>query len=437
MRSLELTASLFREISQQLPELKKNTSMIMNECHNSNYSEDFWWVLVGRYSIYACFLKLQYGDNSIYVENLFLQKFEEKYTVMELNRRAIALNTPFCIGLVDDIEVDCSFDKNKLIIDEDFFDTSISSDDNIFIPYKRLFYFLQKALNLYRRIKKPIDNFCSDQKPEKLDFKYMFLSLVPIIYKTSDYLFFYKLINTLPKKKTVTFLGYELSQIELMYISCLYQSRSEDNNDKIHVLTHGVSAKINPEFIWYKDVYKSRLKLLTKSRLKLVTKSLLLPEINKKKSVQKLKKPKLLIIAPDRMDGVFSPNEKLCKCYLNIYNNTLLYLADKYQDLLDISIRRKTFYSASPIIRFSEVPFKAELETFEKTYVNYDLFVIFDINTILSKCHVNKLNYISYYGLYAPTTLEIYNWAEALTDVYFDELIFMKNLELKINKLFS
>ena len=122
---------------------------------------------------------------------------------------------------------------------------------------------------------------------------------------------------------------------------------------------------------------------------------------------------------------------------LNIYNNTLLYLADKYQDLLDISIRRKTFYSASPIIRFSEVPFEAELETFEKTYVNYDLFVIFDINTILSKCHVNKLNYISYYGLYAPTTLEIYNWAEALTDVYFDELIFMKNLELKINKLFS
>lgn len=426
MQSLELNASLFRKVSQQLPELKKNTSIIMNECHNSSYSEDFWWVLVGRYSIYAFILEQLYPDNTIYVENLFLLNFEEKYTLTELSRRAMALSTPFCIDLVDDTKIDFTFDKSDLIIEEEFFDSTTPSDENINIPYKKLFYFLQKALNLFRRINKPIDNFFSEQKTEKLDFKYMFLSLVPITYKTSDYLFFYRFINILPKKKTVTFLGYELSQIEMMYISCLYDSRSDDKNNKVHVLTHGVSAKINPEFIWYKDVFKSKFKLLSKS--------LLLPEINKNNSAQKLEKPRLLIIAPDRMDAIFSPNEELCKRYLSIYNNTLLHLENKYQDLVDISIRRKTLYGL-PVIRFSETQFRSESEAFEKTYINYDLFVIFDINTILGKCHVNNLNYISYYGLYAPTSLEVYNWSETLADVYFDDLIFIKNLELKINKL--
>ena len=111
-----------------------------------------------------------------------------------------------------------------------------------------------------------------------------------------------------------------------------------------------------------------------------------------------------------------------------------MHLENKYQDLVDISIRRKTLYG-SPVIRFSETQFRSESEAFEKTYINYDLFVIFDINTILGKCHVNNLNYISYYGLYAPTSLEVYNWSETLADVYFDDLIFLKNLELKINKL--
>lgn len=427
MHNLELTASVFREISRHLPVLKQKTSVIMNECHNSNYSEDFWWALVGRYSIYAYFLNLKYEDNPLFVENLFLQNFEEKNTVMELSRKASALNTPFCLDYEGEKDLDCSFDINEFIIEEDFFDTSASSTDDIVIPYKRIFFFFQKALNFYRRVRKPIDNFHSIKKPETIDFEYMFFCLVPIIYKCSDFLFFYKFINFLPKKKTVTFLGYELSQIELMYISCLYQNQSGGKNHQLRVLTHGISAKINPEFIWYKEVFKSKFKFLTNS--------LILPEIKEKKSIREFTKPKILIIAPDRMDGIFSPNEKLAKCYLNFYNSTLAHLANNYGDSIDISIRRKTLSHGSPIIRVSEVLIKTELEAFEEAYVNYDLFVIFDINTILGKCYVNKLNFISYYSFYMPTSLEVVSWAKTVNDIYFDELIFMKNLKTKIDKI--
>jgi hypothetical protein len=434
---MNTTNYLHYKIRKNISRIKKLNALWMNKKNKTSYGDDFWWIISGRYALYAQYLIYYHQNGYIKIlesiidegdinQNLVIKEITNRWlkyygrTQIECNDYPIEE----CIDIANKAEINLVdtgyviYEENERIEEIEYKNRPYQNLTLLAFRILKVIHFFKKtALKIATKLrKKEINKKITKRK--KIKFEEVFSKILPELTKNAFPKWFVQAESLIKLNEYKTYFGEELNIFDKIIIAMKYEKYGKD---WLKIIPHGGGLDCSIE-----EIYKYSITAKPQNHY---NKSLL---IEKHKHTNIKDNNYRILICPPQFPYVpIDIDINAYKEFLKDYNLILNSLVENKNKKRKIKIKYKTpdYLSGYRVIN-SEIErrFDIEEDSFEDVWHKYDLIICPNFGTIAAKCIYNNINFLCYMKPYWSVERTIYEKIEKHIKVY-------TNLENFITKL--